>query len=143
METALIKVKDDIDQAIDQGYGIALVLLDQSAAFDTIDHSRLLQRLSILGVRGTALQWFRSYLTDRTQAVIIDGVTSEPVHLSTGVPQGSVLGPLLFLFYYTSAANIKEKSRAIVCIITILKIMYYIEVYIVVLHYWGSDNLLY
>ncbi len=84
---------------MNQGYGILLGLLDLSAAFDTLDHARLLDQLYQIGVRGVVLKWFRSYLTGRTQAVVIDGISSDPVSLSTGVPQGSVLGPLLFLIY--------------------------------------------
>ena len=69
-----------------------LVLLDLSAAFDTIDHDILLHRLHhVFGIQGTALSWFRSYLTNRFQMVSIDGTLSDPVELCYGVPQGSVL----------------------------------------------------
>jgi hypothetical protein len=99
-ETALIKVQNDILEAIDGKKCILLVLLDLSAAFDTIDHKILLSRLSSrYGVKGTALKWFESYLSDRVQAVIIDGVESDLHQLLFGVPQGSVLGPILFILY--------------------------------------------
>jgi hypothetical protein len=99
-ETALLKIKDDFDRALDQGDGTLLVLLDLSAAFDTIDHEILLDRLQqYIGVSGTALQWFRSYLQDRDQCILISNTRSNPCKLNIGVPQGSVLGPLLFLVY--------------------------------------------
>ena len=79
---------------------MVLVLLDLTATFDTIDHSILLRRLSHrYGVSGTALQWSESYLSDRMQSVVIDGVQSEPSPLTDDVPQGSVLGPLCFTMY--------------------------------------------
>ena len=98
-ETALLKIKGDIDRALDSGQGVILILLDMSAAFDTIDHGVLLSRLRGLGVNGMALDWCQSYLTLRTQAVVIDGNKSAPKPLTCGVPQGSVLGPLLFSLY--------------------------------------------
>ena len=79
---------------------MCLVLLDLNAAFDTVDHNILLRRLETsFGVTGDALKWFDSYLSGRTQRVIVDGKLSERCHLSFGVPQGSCLGPLLFSVY--------------------------------------------
>ena len=99
-ESALIKIKADIDLALDKGQGVLLLLLDLSAAFDTLDHHILLERLRVeIGVEGTTLDWFRSYLASRSQMVVIGRAKSEPVSLTIGVPQGSVLGPLLFLIY--------------------------------------------
>lgn len=100
VETTLLHVKDYIDRALDEGDGVLLLLTDLSAAFDTVDHKILLDRLSsIIGVRSTALSWISSYLENRSQCVAVGGVESEEVALTTGVPQGSVLGPLLFLCY--------------------------------------------
>ena len=100
METALLRIQDDINRGLDAGVGSLLFLLNLSAAFDIIDHTTLLERLeAVAGIRGAALAWLRSYLHDRTQNVIINGVRSTTVDLSIGVPQGSVLGPLLFLVY--------------------------------------------
>ena len=77
-----------------------LLLLDLSAAFDTVGHSILLHHLqTLLGVKYTARKWLESYLSSRKQSVVIGEAQSQPMALSTGVPQCSVLGPLLFLAY--------------------------------------------
>ena len=99
-ETALLKVYDDIIWAMERKGVTILLLLDWSSAFDTIDHKVLITRLhNILGVDNIPLAWFESYLRDRSQCVYINGSFSSLQHLSYGVPQGSVLGPLLFSIY--------------------------------------------
>ena len=99
-ETALVKVQNDILRSIDQHGIVILILLDLSAAFDTIDHDILFARMeNALGITGPALDWFRSYLSGRTQRVQIDKFFSEYLEILWSVPQGSVLGPLLFLIY--------------------------------------------
>ncbi|PIK35683.1 putative RNA-directed DNA polymerase from mobile element jockey-like [Apostichopus japonicus] len=99
-ETALIKVQSDIMHNIDDGKAVTLVLLDISAAFDTIDHSILLNRLrKMYGITGNALKWMTSYHQNRRQSVIIDNIKSAPLLLKYGVPQGSVLGPKLYTMY--------------------------------------------
>jgi hypothetical protein len=99
-ETALLKITNDILLALDGGDVSVLTLLDLSAAFDTIDHIILIHRLQTMyGISGTALAWFDSYLSGRTQAVLVNDQTSKSVPLSFGVPQGSVLGPILFIMY--------------------------------------------
>ena len=95
-EIALIRVHNDIAIASDQKTSVILLLLDLSSAFDTVDHC-ILSRLSRrFGIGGRALEWFQSYLGDRTQFVNINGSTSERRVLQFGVRQGSVLGSLLF-----------------------------------------------
>ena len=111
-ETALIRVHNDIAIASDQKRSVILLLLDLSAAFDTVDHCILLSRLSRrFGVGGTALAWFQSYLDDRTQFVNTNGSTFERRVLQFGVPQGSVLGPLLFSLYTSPLSNIASKRE--------------------------------
>ena len=96
-ETALLLIKNEIHLSLSRGEPTALVLLDLSAAFDTIDHPTLLSCLkSWFGVSGTALKWFTSYLSHRFQAIKIGSTLSDLHELLFGVPQGSVLGPLLF-----------------------------------------------
>ena len=96
-ETALLFTRNNIRHSADRGKFTILVSLDLSSAFDTIDHHLLLERLKIMfGVTGPALNWLRSYLTDRTQLVKQGDDLSIPMLLQTGVPQGSVLGPILF-----------------------------------------------
>ena len=99
-ETALLKIVNDLPAALDVNHISLLSLLDLSADFDTIDHSILLSRLHhTFGISGTALSWFQSHLSDRTQVVYVSGVSCAPAALNFGVPQGSVLGPILFVLY--------------------------------------------
>ena len=105
-ETALLKIHNDIICNMDNGKVTALTLLDLSAAFDTIDHSTLLERLHVhFGISGTVFQWFKSYISNRQQRIHIDGSLSCPQDLHFGVPQGSVLGPFLFCLYTTSISQ--------------------------------------
>ena len=99
-ESALLRVQNDILLDLDKKKGVILVLLDLSAAFDTIDHDILLERFAErLGLGGVVLGWFKDYLTGRTHAVYIDGKTSSLIIILFGVPQGSVLGPVEFTIY--------------------------------------------
>ena len=96
-ETALLSIKNGVHLSLSQGEPTALVLLNLSVAFDTIDHSTLLSCLCIwFGVGGSVLKWFTSYLTDRYQSIKIGSTLSDVCKLLFGVPQGSLLGPLLF-----------------------------------------------
>ena len=98
-ETALVQVTSDILLSLDKGHGVLLTMLDLSAAFDLVGHKTLLRMRNLLGFSGKVSDWFRSYLAERSQSVLISCVQSSPVNLDTGVPQGSVLGPLMYLIY--------------------------------------------
>ena len=108
-ETAILRVLSDILQAVDRGDFAALVLLDLSAAFDTVDHEILIQRLQLTqSIHCSVLQWFRSYLLGRTQHVCRGSARSSAVHLVCGVPQGSVIGPILFILYMADLVALIE-----------------------------------
>jgi hypothetical protein len=113
-ETAVVSVLNDIIRAIDNGEVAALVLLDLSAAFDTVDHAILLDVLQHrFAVDAVPLLWLTSYLTDRTQIYTVDGIQSAPIHLNCSVPQGSVLGPLEFISYTEDIVELLERHRIV------------------------------
>jgi len=113
-ETTLLSVHDHIIKALSLQRVTCLTLLDLSAAFDTIDHSILLERLSSwFGITSTALSWIKSYLSHRSFYVNIDGSKSSTYQLLYGVPQGSVLGPLLFILYTTPLSTVISNSSAL------------------------------
>ena len=106
-ETALLKVTNDLLSAIDDGKISVLVLLDLTAAFDTIDHKILLHRLhNVFGFGDTVPSWFQSYFENRAHTVVVHGKHSTPASLRYGVPQGSVLGPILFIIYTQPLSNV-------------------------------------
>ena len=106
-ETALLRITNDILQATDKHEDTILVLLDLSEAFDTIDHEVLLNRLKQrFGFRDLALKWLASYLADRKKSVRIRSAVSVDSQLCFGVPQGSVLGPVLFSMYVAPVEDI-------------------------------------
>uniref|UniRef100_A0AAY4D7U5 Reverse transcriptase domain-containing protein n=1 Tax=Denticeps clupeoides TaxID=299321 RepID=A0AAY4D7U5_9TELE len=105
-ETALLAVTEQLHAARLAKLSSVLILLDLSAAFDTVNHKILLSIPKRLGIRGSAWQWFASYLDERSYQVTWKGSTSTSRRLSTGVPQGSVLGPLLFSLYTRSLGEV-------------------------------------
>jgi hypothetical protein len=98
-EQAILELTDKLKSAIDNKQLTCGLFLDFSKAFDTVNHKILLEKLQKYGIRGVPLQWFTSYLTNRQQYVRIDNTDSEMLRMTCGVPQGSTLGPLLFLLY--------------------------------------------
>jgi len=109
-EIAVLKIISDILLATDRGEVTLLGLLDLSAAFDTVDHEILLARLSTaFGIRSTVLSWIKSFLEERTQTVVFAGQQSGRSLVSCGVPQGSVLGPILFLLYTADVIEIARR----------------------------------
>ena len=104
-ELAILELQNRIAHALSSGDWCLGVFLDLSKAFDTINHSILLEKLSSYGVRGLALSWFESYLSSRKQFTSISVTHSEQMFISCGVPQGSILGPLLFLVYVNDINN--------------------------------------
>ena len=97
--TALLQMYDGWVEAADRGDLTGVCLLDMSAAFDTVNHSLLLQKLRLYGFSQDSLEWMSSYLSGRNQSVCIDGTLSPPLRISTGVPQGSILGPLFYIIF--------------------------------------------
>ena len=110
METVILKVKSDLLTAMENKEVTCLVLLDLNAAFDTVKHKLLLNRLKYMfGIVGTTLQWIESYLTSHTHKVKVDDFESDQVTLSFGDLQGSVLGPILFILYISILDAICKK----------------------------------
>ena len=115
-ETALLYVQNDILASLDAGHSTAPLLLDLSAAFDTIDHSILIHCLQHwFGISSTVLNLLSSFLSDRFQTLITPASKSNPVLLEYGVPQGSVLGPLLYSLYTTPLHSIISKYPGLRC----------------------------
>ena len=106
-ETVLLHLKNDILHAFDEGKCMCLVQIDLSAAFDMVHHETLLQRLSTtLNLGHLPFQWLRSYLNNRKQKVVYDGMESSTVDIKQGVPQGSILGPFMFIHYMAPVLEI-------------------------------------
>ena len=110
VQSALLRVSNDIFLLTDSGKSVVLVLLDMSATFDTVDHSILISRLEhCVGIRGVTLNWFRPYLTNRNFCVKMLNFMSSTALLPHGVLQGSILGPLLFALYLLPLDSVFRK----------------------------------
>ena len=97
-----------VSKALDTGKYVVGVFLDLKKAFDTVDHSILLNKLYLYGIRGNIYNWFKSYLTNRSQYVEYNNVKSKTEIITHGVPQGSILGPLLFIIYMNDFSRSSE-----------------------------------
>ena len=109
--TQLVEVLEHIGRELDHGKQIDVLYLDMSKAFDKVSHNQLLHRLRAFGFEGSILKWFASYLTNRYQQTTVLGATSRSLPVTSGVPQGSILGPLLFLLYENHLSNAVTKSK--------------------------------
>ena len=112
-QEAVLAATKDWFEALERRESVACVFLDMAKAFDSLPHSLVLGSLANVGVCGSLYHWFESYLTDRRQQVALNGVLSEEILVTSGVPQGSILGPLLFLLSVNSAFDVSISRKSV------------------------------
>ena len=123
---ALLNHMQFMYDSIDSGNFVISVFLDFMKAFDAVGHKILSSKLDFYGIRGVSHEWLKSYLSERNQMIVIDGITSSSSSISHGVPQGSVLGPLLFLIFINDPPNSSSIFKFILfaddsCLLRLLK----------------------
>ena len=97
--TQLLEVYSEINTHLDNNIQVDIIYLDFAKALDSVPHNVLIAKLQLFGINGSLLEWFRNYLSDRKQRVTIEGINSTWAKVTSGVPQGSILGPFMFLLF--------------------------------------------